>query len=49
VKVAAYLESTRLLDPAGLHRLEPGRPDQPFDFLASTVVVGRVEQDRRLG
>jgi hypothetical protein len=48
VKVAAHLEPTRLVDPAGLHRLEAGRSDQPLDFLASTVVVGRVEQDRRL-
>jgi hypothetical protein len=48
VKVAAHLESTRLFDPAGLHRLEAGRPDQPLDFLASTVVVRRGEEDRRL-
>jgi len=47
VKVAAHLESTRLFDPADLHRLEAGRPDQPLDFLASTVVVGHVEEDRR--
>ncbi|MGH3188296.1 MAG: hypothetical protein ACRDOL_13680 [Streptosporangiaceae bacterium] len=40
MKVAAHLESTRLPDPAGLHRLEAGRSDQPFDFLASTVVAG---------
>ena len=43
-----HLEPTRLFDPAGLHRLEAGRPDQPLDFLASTVVAGRVEEDRRL-
>jgi hypothetical protein len=49
VKVAAHLESTRLFDPADLHRLEAGRSDQPLDFLASTVVVGRVEEDRRSG
>jgi len=48
VKVAAHLEPTRLFDPAGLHRLEAGRSDQPLDFLASTVVVGHVEEDRRL-
>ena len=48
VKVAAHLEPTRLFDPAGLHRLDAGHSDQPLDFLASTVVVGRVEQDRRL-
>jgi hypothetical protein len=47
VKVAAHLEPTRLLDPARLDRLEAGHPDQPLDFLASTVVVGRVEEDRR--
>ena len=32
VKVPAHLESTRLLDPADLHRLEAGRSDQPLDF-----------------
>jgi hypothetical protein len=48
VKVAADLEPTRLFDPVGLDRLEADRPDQPLDFLASTVVVGRVEQNRRL-
>ena len=48
VKVAAHLESARLLDPADLHRLEAGRSDQPLDFLAGTVVVGRVKEDRRL-
>jgi hypothetical protein len=48
VKVAAYLESTGLLESAGLHRLEAGCSDQPLDFLASTVLVGHVEEDRRL-
>jgi hypothetical protein len=48
VKVAAHLKPARLVDTAGLHRLEAGRSDQPLDFLAGTVVVGRVEQDRRL-
>jgi ketosteroid isomerase-like protein len=36
-----------LADPADLHRIEARRPDQPLDFLASPVVIGRVEQDRR--
>jgi hypothetical protein len=48
VKVAAHLESTRLLDPADLHRLEACRSYQPLDFLAGPVIVGRVEEDRRL-
>jgi len=48
VKIAAHLEPTRLFDPANLRRLEAGRSDQPLDFLAGTVIVGRVEQDRRL-
>jgi len=48
VKIAAHLEPTRLFDTADLRRLETGRSDQPPDFLASTVIVGRVEQDRRL-
>ena len=48
VKVAAHLEPTGLFDPADLHRLEAGRSDQPLNFLASTVVVGRVEEDRQL-
>jgi hypothetical protein len=39
VKVAAHLESARLFDPAGLHRVEAGRSDQPLDFLASTVML----------
>jgi hypothetical protein len=43
VKVAAHLEPARLFDPARLGRLEAGRPDQPLDLLAGTVVVGRVE------
>jgi hypothetical protein len=34
VKIAAHLEPTRLLDPAGLDRLEAGRSDQPLDFVA---------------
>jgi len=38
VKIAAHLESARLLDPAVLRRLEAGRPDQPLGFLASTVM-----------
>jgi len=42
------LEPARLFDPAGLHRLEAGGSDQPLDFVAGTVVVGRVEEDRRL-
>ena len=48
VKVAAHLESTRLVDPTDAHRLEAGRSDQPLDFLAGTVVIGRVEEHRRL-
>jgi hypothetical protein len=48
MKVAAHLEPARLFEPAGLDRLEAGRSDQPLNFLASTVVVGRVEEDRRL-
>ena len=48
MKVAAHLEPARLFEPAGLDRREAGRPDQPLDFLASTVIVGRVEQDRGL-
>ncbi|HEY2687989.1 MAG TPA: hypothetical protein VGJ50_06095 [Streptosporangiaceae bacterium] len=48
MKVAAHLESTRLLDPADLHRLEACRSYQPLDFLAGPVIVGRVEEDRRL-
>ncbi len=48
VKVAAHLESTRLLDSADLHWLEARRADQTLDFVASTVVVCRVEQDRRI-
>jgi len=46
VKVAAHLEPTRLFNPADLFRLETGRSDQPLEFLGSTVVVGRVEEDR---
>ena len=48
VKVATHLEPTRLFDPADLHWLEAGRSDQPLDFLASAIVVGRIEEDRRL-
>jgi hypothetical protein len=48
VKVTAYLQSTRLFDPADLHGFESSCPDPPLDFLARTVVVGRVEKDRRL-
>jgi hypothetical protein len=48
VKVAAHLESARLFDPAGLHRLEACRSDQPLDFLAGPVVVGQIEEDRQL-
>src|SRR6202042_3581544 len=48
VKVAPHLEPTRLFEPAGLHRLEAGRPDQPPDFLAGPAVVGHVEEDRWL-
>jgi len=48
VKVATHLEPARLSEPAGLHRLEAARPDQPLDFLAGTVAVGHVGQDRRL-
>ncbi|MFY9889608.1 MAG: hypothetical protein WAK71_14950 [Streptosporangiaceae bacterium] len=49
MKVAAHLEPTRLFDPADLRRLEAGCSDQPLDFLAGPVVVGRVEQDRPIG
>jgi hypothetical protein len=49
VEVAAQLEPTRLVEPAGLHRLEAGRSDEPLDFLAGPVVVGRVEEGGRLG
>ncbi len=46
VKVAAHLESTRLLDPVDLQRLEAGGSDQPLEFFAGAVVVGRVEEER---
>ncbi len=46
VKVAAYLEPSRLGDPAGLHRLEASRPDQPLGFAAGADVIGSVEEDR---
>ncbi len=39
MQVAAHLETARLSGPAGLHRLEADRPDQPLDFLAGTVVA----------
>ena len=48
MKVAAHLEPTGLFDPADLHRLEAGGADQPLNFLAGTVVVGHVEEDRQL-
>jgi len=34
----------RLFDPAELHRLEAGRPDQPLDYVATVVKfrVGRI-------
>ena len=48
-EAATHLESARLFDPADLHRLEATRSDQPFDFVATTVVVGHVEQNRWLG
>ena len=46
VKVPAYFEASRLSDPTNFHGFEAGCPDQPLDFFASTVVVGRVEEDR---
>ena len=48
VKVAAHLERAGRFEPARLDRLEAGRSDQPLNFLASTVVVGGVEEDREL-
>ena len=48
MKVAAHLEPTRLFDRADLRRLEAGRSDEPLDFLASNLVVGRIEEHRRL-
>ena len=48
VEVTAHLESTRLLDVTDLHRLEAGSSDQPLDFLTGTLIVGGVEEDRRL-
>ena len=44
MKIAVHLESTRLFDPADLHRLEAGRSDQPLDFPAGAVVIGHVKQ-----
>jgi hypothetical protein len=48
VQVATHLETTRLLQSAGLDRLEARRSDQPLDFMSGPVVVGRVKEDRRL-
>jgi hypothetical protein len=48
VKVAAHLEPARLFDPADLHRLKPGRSDQPLDLLVGLVIVSRVEECGRL-
>ena len=39
MQVAADLEPARLFKPAGPHRFEAGRPDQPLDFHAGAVVV----------
>jgi hypothetical protein len=47
VKVAAHLETARLLESADLHWLEAGDPDQPPDFFACAVVVGCVEEGCR--
>lgn len=49
MKIAAQPESARLFDPADPHRLETRRSDQAFDFVASTLVVGHVEQNCGLG
>ncbi len=49
VKVAIHFEPARLVDPARLHRLEASGSDQPLDFVATTVVVDHVEQNRWLG
>jgi hypothetical protein len=46
VKVAAPLESTRLFDPADLHRLQASRRDHSLDFLAGTVVALRIDSER---
>jgi hypothetical protein len=48
VKVATHLEPAGLVDSADLHRLESCRSDQPLDFVATTGIVGHVEQNRRL-
>ena len=48
MKVAANLEPARLSDPAGLHRLEAGRPDQPLDFLA-VMTVDSIYSDASAG
>ena len=49
MKVAAHLESPRLLDPADPQGLEARRPDQVLDLVAPTVDLGHVEQNRALG
>ena len=49
VKVTTHLEPARLFDPADLHRLEASRSDQPLDFVATTVIIDHVEQNRWLG
>ena len=49
VKVATDLEAARLFDPADLYRLEASRSDQPLDFVATTVIIDHVEQNRWLG
>ena len=46
MQIAAHLKPARLFDTADPHRLETGRPDQPLDFLAGPVIVGRVEEGR---
>jgi hypothetical protein len=48
VQVATYLEPTRLLQSAGLDRLEARRSDQPLHFVSGKVVFGRVKEDSRL-
>jgi hypothetical protein len=49
VKVATHFEPAGPVGPADFDRLETGGRDQPLDFVATTVVVGRVEQNRWLG
>ena len=48
MKVPAHLETPRLVEFAGVHRHEAGRSDKPLNFLTGMVVVGHVEEDRRL-